>query len=119
MEDKRIVRDEIKDQEKIRVAKNKIREARDLLKPYGQEPVGTIVLHLYSGLDLLTGLGNVSVITQSVDMNISQEAVKHLIPEIKWRVLEALGGRALKLSPKTVEETQDLGQKIIKTSLDS
>lgn len=108
-----IWRGKIDDGEKKAVAARKIKEVKDLLAPYGSVHLGSVCLHFYSTIEVFSGKESVSIVTQPVDVSINPALVKTLIPEIRDRILEALGGQQMKLSPKTVEETKDLGLPLI------
>lgn len=84
-----------------------------------KEYLGTLCLHFYAGTNLTTAENKITLVTQRVDLEINPDVAGMMMPEIRDRVFEALGGKQMALKPKTVEETLDLGETVIKTSLDS
>ncbi len=115
----KIDRSDLADQELVQKSSKMLKEIADLFAPRGREHVGSVCLHFYAGTNLMTAKNEIDLMTQKVNMNMSQEAITLMMPEIRDRIFEAFGAQRSKLGPKTVEETRDSGEQVIKTSLDS
>lgn len=115
----KIDRSDIADQDLVSKTSEMVKDVAKFLAPHGREHVGTVALHFYAGADLMTAKNEIILVTQKVAINMSHDAITLMMPEIRDRIFEAFGATRSKLGPKTVEEVRDLGETVIKTSLDN
>ncbi len=102
-------REDIKSNDKTLESNRQVAQAADVVRPYGQTWVGTIAIHFYAGMKNMSADGQITLITQQVNWQMSKEAGAAVLEEVRERVMTALGATKQRLAPGTNEEVLDTG----------
>lgn len=84
-----------------------IKEAGELVKPYGAEVLGMVTFFVAVRHNLMLGQGEIFFPKISTGMNVSQDVAKLFATSIRDESLAMLGMKMTSMRPGTVEEKEE------------
>ena len=84
-----------------------LRQAGELSKPYDSTVLGSFSFHIFAKKDLMTGGGNVGLVTLSTEIDVKEEILGQLLEPIRDTILKLFGGELKYVRPRTEAEVEE------------